>query len=93
MSFNGSGIVTLEDKKRAFLGSLFVGLVCGAYNVLVDVGSLLRHNWWRDPFPSYMELLRTPHRDLHTPWFAIISFCVVYPAVVSLYSRWFDPVG
>ena len=83
----------MKVDNRAFLGSFFVWLVCGAYNVLVDVGSLIRWNWWENPVPGYMALLRTQHRDLHTPLFALVSFLVVYPAVVSLYSRWFDCSG
>ena len=67
----------------SLLGSLFVGVICGVYSVLVDCAALINYDWGRG-FPGYMDLLRSPHRYTHTALFAWVSFFVVFAAVASL---------
>lgn len=53
-----------------FLDTLLVGLFGGLANLLVDIPALWNHDWSRG-IPSYIQLIQSPHRYLHTPLFCL----------------------
>ena len=66
-----------------FLVAFLVGLFGGVANLLVDIPALWNIDWSHG-FPSYRDLLRTPHRYLHTPVFCLLVSCVVWVFLAAL---------
>ncbi len=56
---------------HAFLVALLVGFFGGLANLLVDIPALWNYDWSQG-IPGYQELLRSPHRYLHTPLFTLL---------------------
>jgi len=56
---------------NGLLDTLLVGLFGGLANLLVDIPALWNYDWSQG-IPGYQELIRSPHRYLHTPLFTLL---------------------
>ncbi len=66
-----------------FLVAFLVGLSGGLANLLIDIPALWNYDW-SNGIPSYRDLLRAPHRHLHTPVFCLLVSSIVWIFLAAL---------
>ena len=74
------------------LDTLLVGLFGGLANLLVDIPALWNYDWSQG-IPGYQDLIRSPHRYLHTPLFTLLVSYVVWLGLSALVHGYLNRDG
>ena len=67
---------------NALMAALLVGFFSGLANLFIDIPALWNYNW-DNGTPSYKDLVKSPHRHLHTPLFCLLVSSIVWICFIA----------